>query len=60
MDRLQSCNDRVNSKEQTTETCYEEILDFYHCMDHCAGNNFRNCQVIWLLNYVKTFICGII
>ena len=22
---------------QTEETCLEEILDFYHCMDHCAG-----------------------
>ena len=36
--RLDECNDRVTSKENTTETCLEEILDFYHCVDHCAGD----------------------
>merc|ERR1711972_1125576 len=36
-ERLDACNERVNSKENTKETCLEEILDFYHCMDHCAG-----------------------
>merc|ERR1712226_1451018 len=36
-ERLDACNERVNSKENTEETCLEEILDFYHCMDHCAG-----------------------
>merc|ERR1712198_78376 len=36
--RLDECNDRVTSKNNTTETCLEEILDFYHCVDHCAGN----------------------
>jgi len=36
--RLDECNDRVTSKSNTTETCLEEILDFYHCVDHCAGN----------------------
>merc|ERR1712203_80346 len=35
--RLDECNERVTSKENTEETCLEEILDFYHCMDHCAG-----------------------
>jgi ubiquinol-cytochrome c reductase subunit 6 len=35
--RLNECNARVNSKTETTETCFEEILDFYHCVDHCAG-----------------------
>merc|ERR1712083_445910 len=34
---LESCNDRVNSKNATTETCFQEILDFYHCIDHCAA-----------------------
>merc|ERR1712203_904550 len=34
---LESCNDRVNSKNATTETCFQEILDFYHCIDHCAS-----------------------
>ena len=36
--RLDECNDRVTSKSATTETCLEEILDFYHCVDHCAGD----------------------
>merc|ERR1712109_435057 len=34
---LETCNDRVNSKTATTETCFQEILDFYHCIDHCAS-----------------------
>jgi len=42
-DRLDTCNERVKSKTKTTETCYEEVLDFYHCMDHCAGKEiFKN------------------
>jgi len=36
--RLDECNDRVTSKNETTETCFEEILDFYHCVDHCAAD----------------------
>merc|ERR1712080_484969 len=35
--RLDECNARVESKSATTETCFEEILDFYHCIDHCAS-----------------------
>ena len=35
--RLDECNDRVASKSKTAETCFEEILDFYHCVDHCAS-----------------------
>merc|ERR1712179_103089 len=31
--RLDECNARVESKSSTTETCFEEILDFYHCID---------------------------
>merc|ERR1712126_639904 len=36
--RLDECNERVTSKSETSETCLEEILEFYHCMDHCAGD----------------------
>jgi len=36
-ERLDECNNRVQSKNKTTETCFEEILDFYHCVDHCAA-----------------------
>jgi len=35
--RLDECNERVTSKSKTSETCFEEILDFYHCVDHCAS-----------------------
>ena len=35
--KLDTCNDRVNGKSKTSETCFEEILDFYHCVDHCAA-----------------------
>merc|ERR1711893_200986 len=35
--RLDECNARVESKSAPTETCFEEILDFYHCVDHCAS-----------------------
>merc|ERR1711894_24152 len=37
LDKLEICNNRVDSKPNTEETCYEEILDFYHCLDHCAS-----------------------
>ena len=37
-DALNECNDRVNGKTKTTETCWEEIVDFYHCVDHCAAD----------------------
>ncbi|XP_077513666.1 cytochrome b-c1 complex subunit 6, mitochondrial-like [Amblyomma americanum] len=36
-DKLQECNDRVNSRSQTLETCTEELFDFLHCVDHCAA-----------------------
>ena len=37
VDKLEACNTRVSSKKQTTETCYEELIDFMHCVDHCAS-----------------------
>lgn len=33
--KLEECNDRVNSRSKTAETCVEELVDFYHCVDHC-------------------------
>lgn len=45
--KLDECNDRVKSKNKTTETCFEEILDFYHCVDHCAASSiFQVCSMI--------------
>jgi len=35
--KLDTCNERVNSRSKTTETCFEELLDLMHCMDHCAS-----------------------
>ena len=40
--KLDEYNDRVTSKTKTTETCFEEILDFYHCVDHCAASSVFN------------------
>ena len=37
---------QVQSKNKTTETCFEEILDFYHCVDHCAAKEiFKVCTI---------------
>lgn len=35
--KLQECNDRVNSKKATTESCFEEVVDFMNCVDHCVA-----------------------
>lgn len=37
--KLDTCNDRVNSRKKTAETCYEELLDLFHCVDHCASHS---------------------
>lgn len=34
---FEQCEERVNSKSQTEENCTQEILDFFHCQDHCAA-----------------------
>ena len=36
--RYEECNERVSGKSKTTETCMEEVLDFYHCIDHCNAS----------------------
>ncbi|THK33109.1 cytochrome b-c1 complex subunit 6, mitochondrial [Diachasma alloeum] len=36
-ERLSTCNDRVNSRKETEETCLEEIIDYVSCVDHCAS-----------------------
>lgn len=35
--KLQECNDRVNGKQRTTETCEEELFDYIHALDHCVA-----------------------
>ncbi|KAG6803943.1 cytochrome b-c1 complex subunit 6, mitochondrial [Apis mellifera caucasica] len=36
-DKLNTCNDRVNSRKQTEETCMEELIDYVECVDHCVA-----------------------
>lgn len=36
-DKLNTCNDRVNSRTKTEETCLEELIDYVGCIDHCAA-----------------------
>merc|ERR1712215_60943 len=33
---LAECTERVEGKSETTETCFEEMIDFLHCVDHCV------------------------
>ncbi|KAI6184346.1 Cytochrome b-c1 complex subunit 6 [Aphelenchoides bicaudatus] len=33
---LDECNDRVNSRSNTEETCNQEMIDYIHALDHCA------------------------
>ncbi|CAG9831090.1 unnamed protein product [Diabrotica balteata] len=35
-EKYQACNDRVNSRSRTTETCVEELFDLLHAVDHCV------------------------
>merc|ERR1711893_515304 len=34
---LQSCEDRVNSRSSTEETCEQELMDLMHCVDACVA-----------------------
>ena len=36
LEKMNNCNDRVNSKSKTSETCMEELIDYMHCVDHCV------------------------
>ncbi|RWS11093.1 cytochrome b-c1 complex subunit 6-like protein [Dinothrombium tinctorium] len=38
-EKLDECNARVNSRKNTAETCMEEVIDFMHCLDHCAAKS---------------------
>ena len=42
---------KVKSKTKTTETCFEEILDFYHCVDHCAAKDIFKVSM-----YIVTYL----
>ncbi|XP_004928884.1 cytochrome b-c1 complex subunit 6, mitochondrial [Bombyx mori] len=34
--KYQECNDRVNSRSKTAETCEEELIDYVHVLDKCV------------------------
>lgn len=36
-EKLTTCNDRVNSRTKTEETCLEELIDYVQCVDHCVA-----------------------
>ncbi|XP_016986368.1 cytochrome b-c1 complex subunit 6, mitochondrial [Drosophila rhopaloa] len=36
--KYQECNDRVNGRSKTTETCMEELFDFVTEVDHCVAH----------------------
>ena len=36
-EELDRCTERVEGKENTTETCEQELYDFIHCVDHCVS-----------------------
>jgi len=36
-EELEKCEERVNSRSNTTETCEQELFDFIHCVDHCVS-----------------------
>lgn len=36
-DKLDACTARVNSRKATTENCFEEVVDFMECVDHCVA-----------------------
>ncbi|CAH2007523.1 unnamed protein product [Acanthoscelides obtectus] len=41
-EKYQACNDRVNSRSQTTETCVEELFDLLHAVDHCVTKDLMS------------------
>ncbi|XP_055342862.1 cytochrome b-c1 complex subunit 6, mitochondrial-like [Paramacrobiotus metropolitanus] len=37
--RLEECNERVRGRIKTSETCHEEVVDLFHCVDHCVAKD---------------------
>lgn len=36
LEKLETCNARVQSRKRTEETCEEELFEFVHCVDNCV------------------------
>merc|ERR1712159_853181 len=49
-EELASCTKRVESKEETTETCTFELYHFLHHRDECIAGKFKS---IIKANYTK-------
>lgn len=51
-EKLDTCNERVSGKSNTTEDCTEELFDFVHCIDHCVscGGRYDCCGICRLLS----------
>jgi len=41
-EELEKCEERVNARSSTTETCAQELYDFIHCVDHCVSKTLFN------------------
>ncbi|XP_057658628.1 cytochrome b-c1 complex subunit 6, mitochondrial-like [Diorhabda carinulata] len=41
-EKYQACNDRVNGKRNTAETCVEELFDWLHVVDKCVAKDIFN------------------
>lgn len=37
LEKYNNCNERVNAKTKTSETCEEELFDYIHALDHCVA-----------------------
>lgn len=37
--KLQTCNDRVNSRSNTEETCAEELFDWMDALNDCVAES---------------------
>ncbi|EDV30142.1 uncharacterized protein Dana_GF23099, isoform A [Drosophila ananassae] len=40
--KYQECNDRVNGRSRTSETCMEELFDYVAELDHCVAHSLFN------------------
>ena len=45
---LETCNERVESRSNTTEDCNQELFDFVHCVDHCVSEGTLVLPHAWL------------
>lgn len=49
--KLEECNNRVNSRQNTAETCAEELFDFVHCVDHLSRDIYLHNTTDYLLYF---------